>query len=262
MEIAICGPAERTLEFANAGLAWIELPASGLLHESPVLPPGLRCQSTNLFFPGSVNLAADYGAAIAIGKQVIDAANQIGVKTMVVGSGNQRRSSQNDEHLVGEKRFLKAVLELQNYALHWGIKLAPESLRVEETNVFNYLGPLFEGLSGTPAGVTADVYHIASAFKRAQQGGDHPYPPDATKCFDHWLAYEVPSCPHHVHFADVARTMAVDSCPFALSFLTRLHQLGYKGLISLEGAIPTFADVQQALGSAKRAIDYAFGSSL
>ena len=155
----------------------------------------------------------------------MERAASLGVKVMVVGSGNSRRAPHGVPCDIAESRFVEVAADLQAMADKFGIAIAPESLNRSETNVGNDLGDLARALRADGVGYTADLYHIlyeASA-------NDHPAN----------MGEQVPFLPTHVHLADLPRfAPAVDDAVRPSRSPDPLRDLGYSARISLERQRP------------------------
>lgn len=216
-----CGLDEAPLAL-SLGYDYVELGASAIA-AAPDLAPyrNLTIEATNLFFPASIQLfGAEPDAYRSYAPVAIERAASLGVRVMVVGSGNSRRAPHGIAPDVAEARFAEVARDLQTMATPHGITIAPESLNRSETNVGNDLGALAHGLRAEGVAYTADLYHIL--FEANADGK----PPN--------LAEQVPFAPAHVHLADLPRFAPAVDDESVIAFAHRLRDVGYAGRISLE----------------------------
>ena len=200
-----CAPNEGPAALA-AGYDYVEYPAGS---SEP-------SEATNLFFPPDVRLYED-GAFRGI--PIIEAAARRGVKVMVLGSGGVRRAP---EGMVdAEARFVEIATELDRFARTVGVRVAPESLNPNETNVGNSLPDLARALSVDGAPYTADSYH--ALVETDTRDAD----------LEFWRE-QVPFAPLHVHFAPFDRRVPSEDDPTLRAFFARLRELGYDDRASLE----------------------------
>lgn len=226
MKFGICCSPERGHEYLDAGFDYVEMPAA-VLAGDPRAYGDLPVEVTNVFFPGTVRLiGADPGPYREHARKVIEAAAGYGVSVMVLGSGTARTAPDGFDPTEAERIFVDIAAELNEMAAPFGIRVAPESLTRNETNVGNILGPFARALVARGLPYTADAYHVL------HQGDD---PVD-------W-AYEMPVPPAHVHFASKARRTFEPDDPTLEPFFDRLKELGYDERISFEGNLEVPAGV-------------------
>lgn len=227
MTFGVCAGVEEAEAVLAAGFDYIEVGASGFnglegtWEHSP--HQGFPIPATNLFFDGRIKLFGPEKTEYrSYSERTIERAASLGVKTMVVGSGNSRRAP---DGVNGDAAFVAIIAELQEIADRHGIKIAPESLNADETNVGVLLGPLARELSRVGAGFTADSYHVLREWDRAGRPGD----------LDALWAAEIPSLPTHVHLGPIDRTAPRANDPMLRSFARYIRKgLKYDGTVSLE----------------------------
>lgn len=226
MKFGVCCSVEEAELALSVGYDYVELGASAIAQAADLGPyRGLPIECTNLFFPSTIHLfgpAADAFRDYA--PKAIERVASLGVKLMVVGSGNARRAPEGVAPDIAEARFVEVAAELQEMAARFGITIAPESLNRSETNVGNDLGQLAHGLRADGVAYTADLYHIlyeAHADGRVAN-----------------MAEQVPFAPAHVHLADLPRFAPAVDDPSVIAFSHRLRELRYSARISLECTRP------------------------
>lgn len=193
------------------GYDYVEYPASAM-------EPS---ETTNLFFPGDVRLYGASADGLERGRAIIDVAASRGVRIMVLGSGAVRRAPAGVSVPEAEDAFYRLVSELDQHARGHGMRVAPESLNPEETDVGTSLPELARRLEELGVGYTADSYH--ALVETGTQDGD----------LDFWRE-QVPFAPVHVHFAPFDRSVPTGEEVSLRAFFERLRELGYDGRASLE----------------------------
>ena len=224
-----CGLDEAPLALA-AGYDYVELGASAIAEAADLAPyRDLPIEATNLFFPGSIQLfGPEPDAYRDYAPRAIERVASLGVKLMVVGSGNSRRAPHGVPADVAEARFIEVAANLQAMASAFEIAIAPESLNRSETNVGNDLGLLARGLRAQGVGYTADLYHI---LYEAHADG---LPAN--------MAEAVTFAPNHVHLANLPRFAPDVDDVSVVAFAHRLRDLAYRGRISIECQRPNPPD--------------------
>jgi sugar phosphate isomerase/epimerase len=211
----------------DAGFDYVELPASRLADEIEIYKR-LRPPATNLFFPAGVSLY-DSGRphALKYAKDVVKRARDVGVQTMVIGSGGARKAPDRMRPSAAETEFVLIAAEISESAEKVGIIIAPESLNRSETNVGNDLRSFSTALREHGVAYTADSYHVISEF--VAEGGEGPIE------LEHW-EFDIPYLPAHVHLGGRDRVDPLASDPDLAGFVRRLLDLGYDGRVSLESS--------------------------
>ena len=217
-----CDPTEGPAALAR-GYDYVEYPAAAT-------EPS---ETTYLFFPPGLRLYDDLfrtsQEALTIALERIVAASSRGVQIMALGSGNQRRADLNvmpessDAFLIERfgRTFYDLAAALDRHAQTLGLRVAPESLGPEETNVGTSLPDLARALAERGVGYTADSYHALR--ERNVREAD----------LDFWRA-QIPFAPSHVHFGAYERDVPAPDDPSMRAFFARLRELGFDGRASLE----------------------------
>ena len=208
----------------------------------------LPVAAANGFFPGELKLVgpeADIENALAYTRVAFERAEQLGIKTVVLGSGGARNIPDGFNRKKAFRQFVALCKGIGPIAEAHGIVVAIEPLRTQETNFINSVR---EGLeivraAGHPCiKVLADFYHMT-------QVGEGP---DAL--------IEAGSDLVHCHIAENARRTApaTDGDDFT-PYLQALKDIGYKGGISMECGwddfdsqiIPAVAEIRRQISTLK-----------
>lgn len=222
MKFGICGPAELWPAAREAGFDVIEISASATFANDPPILPSGGIYSTNLFFPGDIEIYHDPEPVTTYTKHLFPAAEAAGVRLMVIGSGRVRNSPTPEAATEFEERFCALIAHLCEYAGPRGITLAPENLNRDETQVGIRTPEFFDRLTKHQVPFTVDTYHV---FREAAHEG---------VAVD-WIR-AVPTRPAHIHIASAERQMPTPDDPQLRAFAAHVLSLGFDGCVSYEGA--------------------------
>ena len=149
MKIGICGGAEVLPYAAKCGFEYIEPAATVMRGKSDeelssfrkqAEEDGLTVFSTNGFFPGDMKLyEVSDDELLAYTARNYEAANIIGVKIMVVGSGAARSAPAGMDRREAYEKLTRVFDVIGRRADDYGITLAIEPLRYAESNMINTL---------------------------------------------------------------------------------------------------------------------------
>lgn len=231
MRFGVCCSLENAPIALRAGADYVELPAWPLVKDAEYRKAltGLPVEAVNLFLPSGLTLIDNYEDCLAHGRAVVEEAESLGIAVAVVGSGGARRFP-DDEKLRGFITFVEAVQTWSRHATT--IKIAPESLNRDETNVGNDLHELATLLLEKGVGFTADSYHVLREWQVEGEVEDLPA----------LWEYHMPTPPVHVHVSDCERRPPAKDDESIASFLRRLKQLRYDDRMSFECRWDDFAD--------------------
>ena len=206
----------------ESGFDYVEVAACDLASSPNVAPyKHSAVETTNLFFPHGTHLFGNEPfewrpyASVLLAK-----AAEVGIQLMVVGSGYARSAPEGSYVPDCELRFIEIIAEIQELADPYGIKIAPESLRKSETNVWNDPSALAQALAEMGIGYTFDTYHALEEWtlKLTQV------------TVDQLLGVK----PSHVHLASRSRLEPRIDDGEVLMCLRSLAKLKYDGRCSLE----------------------------
>ncbi len=227
MRFGICCQSEQVAHALSVGFEYTELAAGKIFAEAPLAAEAIRAmraEATNLFVSGPLRLSGATPEVRAYAELVVPRAAKAGISVMVIGSGAARRSELEFE--AAQEGFADAAGVVGEVARKYGIVVAPESLKREETNVGNSMGDLARRLAERGVAFTADSHHLLRDWphRSGQEGAP-------SKAF--WRE-EIPVAPAHIHISNFARTWPVSEDPGMRGFAQRLYEVGYDGRISLE----------------------------
>lgn len=227
MRFGICCPLDKAEDALAIGYDYVELPA-GQTFLVDLVPPeriqAAKAEATNLFAIGNLNLTEANEENRHYAESLIPAVAAAGIEIMVVGSGAARKAKEGQDIEQAQEGFADACGVFSQIAGRYGITLAPESLKREETNVGNSLGDLASRLGKRGVAFTVDSHHLLHDWHDLG---------NADRPTDEFWAKEIPSKPAHVHMSAFDRRWRVDDGSL-IGFVKRLRELGYDGRVSLE----------------------------
>jgi sugar phosphate isomerase/epimerase len=193
-------------------------------HAARQLP--IPIEAANSFIPASLPLietpiqAVDRPRIERYVKTAFQRAQQVGIKVIVFGSGDARRCPDGYDRAAATRQIADYLAQWSQWATAYGIQLALEPLRYQETNTLNTVaesGQLVEQLVQTGATLLVDTYHM----------GNNGEAPTDILPFGNIIS--------HVHVAEVQERAAPgrfgeDFHPY----FAALHQIGYDRRISIE----------------------------
>lgn len=236
MRFGICTGLDAALDALRAGFDYVEVGASRFATEDPFNPDAYRqvdVEVSHLFFPGSIRLFGEEATNWRnYAFNAISRASEIGIQTMVIGSGAARRHPEADD-----LAFARIAAEISELGRRQNIVIAPESLNRTETNVGNDLGSFARLLKDHGVAYTADAYHVL--YEWNANGGE------GAPSSSYW-AEQLPFPPAHVHIADLARNVPYPEDPRLAGFVDRLRELGYDQRVSIEANVQATPDALDA----------------
>lgn len=232
--IGMCGNPANAAFMKASGLNYVETNVSGFLmpekseeefaaNRALAAACPLPIYSANGFFPGDIKLVgpeADLDRAVKYSETAIRRASEIGIKCLVLGSGRSRNIPDGFDRRKAEKQFLTLLKRIAPFAEKYGIIVAIEPLRTQETNLIQTVceGADFARRAGSEnICVLADFYHMT------QNGED---PESLVQCADKL---------RHCHIAENERRTAPGVCGDDFTpFFKVLKKIKYSGRISIE----------------------------
>lgn len=243
---------ERVARIAEIGYDYVELP----LAELTALPKekfqevkrelansGLRCETCNNFFPGTLQLTGpqvDSGRIKNYVEMALGRANELGVQYLVFGSGKAKNVPEGFSLEDGYRQVAGLLKEVAPAAEKSGITIVIEPLRKAECNLINTFEEgcrLAGDVSHPHVKVLVDFYHLSVEKEPVEH-----------------LAAMGKENLRHVHFADpVGRVYPEEVKMDYIPFFQALKEIGYNERISCEAYVTNF-DVQaeKALGFFKK----------
>lgn len=204
---------------------------------------GLPIRAANCFLPGELSLFVpeQREALRAHVECVLHRAAELGIETVVFGSGGARRIPENVSREAGEDTIADFLTLCSRFCEETGITLAIEPLNRKECNVLNTVkeaARLAERLNLPRIRVLADAYHVFCEQE------------DPAVLFQEqkWLA--------HIHVAEPPRRTVpgADGGTYLTRFGEALRKAGYTGRVSIECVWENFeTDMKQGLAFLKSA---------
>lgn len=235
MRIGMCGSIENIARLQEIGYDYLETGATGIASVSKeklgelkaILDNSeIKCEAFNCFFPGNIKIVGpdvDNKYVDDHIKLVMERAGILGVKHIVVGSGNPRRIPEGYDFEKGIEEFAGILAKIGNEAANYGITAVIEPLNKSETNVAN---SVLEGLeivkkvNHPNIQLLADFYHMAVE----------------SDSIDNII--KVGQYLKHTHISSSKRAIPADRNEDNYSgFFQNLKAIGYKGGISIEAAV-------------------------
>ena len=233
MKLGICGGTETLPYAAGCGFECLE-PAAVVIRgmdngalvsfHRQAEESGLIIRSTNGFFPGDMKLYEQTDMQLlSYAERNYEAADILGVKIMVVGSGAARSVPEGMDRREAEERFIHVMDIIGGRAAEHGITLAIEPLRYAESNLINTLRECIEirRRTGRDNGLCLlDLFHF---YSNGEDLNDLDLLSPGELC--------------HVHIArpDPDRGYPrEEDLPKIKEWADKLKQIGYGGIVSLE----------------------------
>jgi sugar phosphate isomerase/epimerase len=207
---------------------------------------GLPTPAANLFVPGAIKLTGPVtapDAQMAHVRKVVSRLSKVGVEVIVFGSGGARRVPDGFSKEEGFKQLVdfgrRAAIEAKGY----GITIAIEPLRKQETNIINTAAEgleLVNAIDHPNFQLMIDFYHLAS---------EHEDPSIVLRAKDHI---------RHLHTAnpqDRVFPLKWEEYDYA-PFFANLRAIGYDKRISVEASTKDFAvEAPQSIALLRRAFE-------
>src|SRR5438067_9068176 len=172
-------------------------------------------------------------------RTALERAEQSGIRVIVFGSGAARACPPDWDRADAERQIGEHLARWSVWARAYGVTLALEPLRYDETNTLNTVaegGALVRGIAASGATLLADLYHMAC-------NGE---PPDSILPWASLLA--------HTHVAEQeGRTAPGRHGDDFRPYLAALQRAGYDGRMSIECTWHEFpAEVGPAMAALRR----------
>lgn len=232
MRFGICTTPEHMEETAALGFDYIELAASSLLKlpqpvKEQICQAPIPVETFNVLFPGDIRLIngtpdEDILAYLDSTFQLI---HHLGGHLVVFGSGRSRSIPEGVPFSEAFARLITVTQMICDVAQTYGLQVAVEPLRYEETNIIHTLTEgalLMQAADRKNAGLLADLYHM---------------------CANHEALTQIDVVPKlsHVHISAVGRGVPVaEEAAYYQAFFDHLKASGYDGRVSIESRIQDF----------------------
>jgi sugar phosphate isomerase/epimerase len=182
----------------------------------------LPVSAFNIFFPGDIKVVGPEVDLERLQRYIHKAAialNQIGAKTVVLGSGRSRNIPDGWERSRSEEQFVQLLSHIGEEFAGTGVTLVIEPLNKKESNLINSVSEAVsfaKQVNHPSVRVLADFYHMDE-----EKESLHTLIDNKT-----WL--------HHIHLADTGRlSPGTGQYPYD-QFVAALQTAGYEGMISAE----------------------------
>ncbi|MZQ86959.1 TIM barrel protein [Paenibacillus sp. 5J-6] len=182
----------------------------------------LPVSAFNIFFPGDIKVVGPEVDLERLQRYIHKAAkalNQIGAKTVVLGSGRSRNIPDGWERSRSEEQFVQLLSHIGEEFAGTGVTLVIEPLNKKESNLINSVSEAVsfaKQVNHPSVRVLADFYHMDEEKESLHTLIDNKS----------WL--------HHIHLADTGRfSPGTGQYPYD-QFVAALQTAGYEGMISAE----------------------------
>lgn len=242
MKIGVCMKAEEALAHFPAPADYVDILAYPLLDLDgdtrralvrAVREGTLPLYSSVCLFPGDLRLTGegvDFAAVRDFSDRVLDAQAELGIQTIVFGSGNSRRIPDGFSHDRAWEQLSEVTATLADLAQGYGQRIAIEPLSAKEDNTFNRIGDTLDFISRLGRknlGVTLDFYHFYN-------GGE-----------DFSVLRENRDLIYHAHIASRARKTPESEEDWRIfsTEVALLRELGCADYLTYEGAYGSFDEL-------------------
>ena len=235
MKIGVCMKAEEALSSFPAAADYVDVLAYPLLDLSSdvwrdvkhaVSTGECKVYSSVCLFPATLRLTGeefDLTAVRDFSDRVLHAQAELGIKTVVFGSGGARCIPEGFSHERARDQLDEAGACLADLAKSYGQKIAVEFLSSKEDNTFNTLSTTvryIERLGRDNMGVTLDFYHFNNSGEELS------------------LIEKYKDLVLHAHIASPTRKacQSAEDWAFFRERVALLEKIGYTGNLTYEGA--------------------------
>jgi sugar phosphate isomerase/epimerase len=169
LKIGVCTPWDTIDQYVNTGVDYIEIGLSqsydaetGKMHLAEhVKHTTLPVLATNLFLPSSIKVFAMPEKVVSYAKEAIAQAAEVGIETMVFGSGGSRAKPDDMTMEETEAQFIEIIKEIAPFFEEANIYMALEPLI--DANFINTLEDglrIVSAVNSSHVGMVADTYHL------------------------------------------------------------------------------------------------------
>lgn len=235
MQIGLCVPPEKLEMITRYGFDYAEIPVESyaLLPEADfsallgrVCSLGIEVPAGNFFFPGKLRLtgpAVDRERVLAYIRVAVERAARLGVRVLVVGSGQARSAPEGFSKAEAVRQFGEFAARIGDAAAPYGISALLECIRPDNSNILNTLaecGALVAALAHPQVGLMADFLQMRGSGEGMSS-----------------IVNTVQGI-LHAHISNSHNTL----CPISReeddydAFFAVLKQIGYRGRLTVETA--------------------------
>lgn len=234
MRFGVCFHVNDAAEMAAMGYDYLEVHAGNVAAmseeefeafcaENAAAP--IHAETANCLFPGTIRLTgeeADMEVVKDYAEKVMSRLSKAGIKIVVFGSGGSRRIPEGFSREQAWQQLIEVGKILGAAAEKYGVTVALEPLRSEESNVITKQAEglkLVQDVDHPHFKILCDYYHLM------QEGGTME---DVEACAGQLV---------HIHIAEPKTRVAMrpdDGTDYA-AFFASLRKIGYDGRISFEG---------------------------
>lgn len=241
MEIGICAGMELAVEAAKAGYDYIELPLCTIAMmtedefeeaKAEFVKAGIPCRAFNILLPGGMKMIGknvDQKALESYAELACSRAHALYGKVIVFGSGGARRLPNGTSIDEAWEQMKEACRIFGNAAQKYDLKIVLEPLNREETDLLHTVSDgirMTEEVSHTSVWLLADYYHMQKEGETVDV-----------------LIQAAPYLKHcHIACGAERRFPAKKDLGQCREFIGTLREIGYQGMISVEGVTEHFAE--------------------
>ncbi|WP_251390242.1 sugar phosphate isomerase/epimerase family protein [Mediterraneibacter agrestimuris] len=241
MEIGICAGMELAKDAAKAGYDYIELPLCTIAEmpdeefkraKTEFEKRGIPCRAFNILLPGGMKIFGqdvDKKALEAYAERACSRAHALHGKIIVFGSGGARRLPDDISMDEAWEQMKEVCRIFGNAAQKYGIKIVLEPLNRGETDLMHTVNEgirMTEEISHSSVWLLADYYHMQKEKESVN------------------VLVQAASYLKHCHIACGAerRFPAGKDLGQCREFIGMLQEIGYQGMLSVEGVTQHFAE--------------------
>ncbi|MFM7679690.1 MAG: sugar phosphate isomerase/epimerase family protein [Roseiflexaceae bacterium] len=254
MQFGVCTSVNNAALLADTGIDFIEENIQRLLvpqaptsefapHKAAVKAAPLPVVAANAFLPATLKCVGpdvDMPALVRYGETAIGRASELGIHTLVLGSGGARQIPAGWDATRAQAQFIDLLQRFAPFAQHYGVTIVVEALNRGECNFINSLA---EGAAVVTAcnhpriRLLTDIYHMRREHE----------PADQIRAFAALIT--------HAHIAeDLNRTVPGVSGDDFGAYFAELKAAHYPGIMAIEAhyGADLRADVVTGLAALRR----------
>ncbi len=254
MQFGVCTSVNNAALLADTGIDFIEENIQRLLvpqasasefapHKAAVKASPLPVVAANAFLPAALKCVGpdvDMAALLHYGETAIGRASEVGIHTLVLGSGGARQIPAGWDGARAQSQFIDLLQRFAPFAQHYGVTIVVEALNRGECNFINSLAEgaaVVEACNHPRIRLLTDIYHMRREHESADQ----------IRVYASLIT--------HAHIAeDVNRTVPGVSGDDFGDYFAALKQTNYPGIMAIEAhySDDLHADVTTGLTALRR----------